>query len=192
MQSFTLQRDAETEDEIWLLQHPPTFTLGRNGDESHILNTAQIKQHNIAIEKIDRGGQVTYHGPGQLIIYFLLDIRRLNLGVRALVSCMENLLIDFLNSIQIKAFAKKDAPGVYTHQGKIAALGLRVKKGYCYHGLSFNINMNIKPFHYINPCGYQGLAISQLSDYLPHLTLNFCSEQLSTLISTNHQLNKNK
>ncbi len=167
MQQFTDSRTPQTNDEIWVLQHPPVYTLGRNTDSEHLL-----KQTDIPQIQIDRGGQVTYHGPGQVIAYLLLDLRRLNLGVRALVSRMEQSIVSLLSSYDIVAFAKKDAPGVYTNRGKIAALGLRIRRGYCFHGLSLNVNMNLHPFEHINPCGYAGLAITQMADYVPDVMLD--------------------
>lgn len=173
MQEFTRTRDANTEDQIWLLQHPRVFTLGRNAKEHHVLTPGNIPLHNI-----DRGGQVTYHGPGQLVAYLLFDIRRKGLGVRETVTLIENSLIDFLAEYEIRAYAKKDAPGVYTDEGKIAALGLRVSKGCCYHGLSLNIKMDLEPFTRINPCGYEGLNVVQVAEYFPTITLPMASNTL--------------
>ena len=185
MQKITDIRDEHFDDELWILQHPPIFTLGRHSDESHIL-----QRGNIPIQKIDRGGQVTYHGPGQIVVYCLLDLKRLKLGVRQVVTAMEQAVIDFLSIYQVKAFAKKDAPGVYTQraqgteQGKISALGLRVRKGKCFHGLSVNIDMNLKPFQFINPCGYANLKVVQLNQYVKHVSMQKCEQQLvSALIS---------
>lgn len=174
MQDFTDHRKELTEDELWVLQHPPILTLGRHSDESHILQRGEIP-----IQKIDRGGQVTYHGPGQIIIYCLLDLKRLKKGVRQVVTDMEQAVIDFLSLYQVKAFAKKEAPGVYTDEGKISALGLRVRKGKCYHGLSVNVDMNLKPFQSINPCGYANLKVVQLSQYVDELSLPKCNQQLT-------------
>ncbi len=161
MLDFTEQRDSNTTDEIWLLEHEPVYTLGKNSKVHHVLNPG-----NIPVVQADRGGQVTYHGPGQLIVYLLLNIRQRNLGVRQVVSAMENALIQLLTSYSINAHAKPDAPGVYVGDKKVAALGLRIRKGYSYHGLSLNINMDTAPFNGINPCGYEGLEIAQLADYL--------------------------
>ena len=157
MQDFNTGRNANTCDEIWLLEHPPVFTLGLNGKPEHIFDL-----HNIPLIKTDRGGQVTYHGPGQLIAYLLFDIKRNKQGVRQLVSGMERAVIQYLHHHQIQAQAKKEAPGVYVEGAKIAALGLRVKQGGSYHGLSFNVDMDLRPFSYINPCGYEGLQVSSL------------------------------
>jgi len=179
MQDFTRNRDLNTADEVWILQHPAVFTLGRNGKEEHVLNPGDIP-----LQYIDRGGQVTYHGPGQIVAYLLIDIRRMGMGVREMVTSIENTVIDFLASLQISAYAKKDAPGVYTYaktgkpDGKIAALGLRISKGCCYHGLSLNIKMNLEPFTRINPCGYEGLNVVQVADYYPTITLPNASKIL--------------
>jgi lipoyl(octanoyl) transferase len=157
MKTFTDERSAETEDELWLVEHPPVFTLGQAGKREHILNPGDI-----AIVQSDRGGQVTYHGPGQLVGYLLIDLRRRRLGVRDLVSGIENALIDFLASQGIIAQARKEAPGVYVGAAKIAALGLRIRKGRSYHGFSLNVDMDLEPFTRINPCGYEGLEVTQL------------------------------
>ncbi len=155
MQQFTDQRVTDSEDELWLLEHPPVFTLGRNGKTEHLLDTDAIP-----VVKTDRGGQVTYHGPGQLIGYTLLDLRRLGIGVRQMVTVLENAIIAVLADFNIKAAARADAPGVYVDHAKIAALGLRVKNGACYHGVSFNIDMDLSPFSRINPCGFAGMAVT--------------------------------
>ncbi len=159
MKDFTNARTAETCDEIWLLQHPAVFTQGIAGKSEHLLYNTGID-----LIKTDRGGQITYHGPGQIVAYLLLDIRRLKLGVRELVRSMENAVIDVLKDYRIKAFARVDAPGVYVNHAKIAALGLKIKKSYCYHGIALNVDMDLMPFSYINPCGYQGLQVTQTKD----------------------------
>jgi lipoyl(octanoyl) transferase len=159
MQQFTAQRTEDSIDEIWFLEHPSVFTLGRNGKPEHILDAGDIP-----VIQIDRGGQVTYHAQGQLIVYLLLDIRRANIGVRQLVTLMENSIINFLAEQLIIAQSQANAPGVYVKQKKIAALGLRISQGRSYHGLSLNINMDLSPFQRINPCGYQGLEITQCAD----------------------------
>ncbi len=158
MKTFTEQRTPETPDEIWLLEHHPVFTLGQNGKHEHVINT-----HEIPLIHVDRGGQVTYHGPGQLVAYVLLDTRRLSLTVRGLVTTLEQAMIQTLADYQITAIAKPDAPGVYVDGAKIASIGLRVRRGFSYHGLAFNINMDLTPFSFINPCGYQGLTMTQAS-----------------------------
>ncbi|MCW9013710.1 MAG: lipoyl(octanoyl) transferase LipB [Gammaproteobacteria bacterium] len=157
MQQFNQQRDESTTDEIWLLQHPPVYTLGLNGKKEHVLNIGDIP-----LVETDRGGQVTYHGPGQLIAYFLFDIRRNRLGVRQMVSHLEQAVIDLLAEEGIVAAAKKTAPGVYVEDKKIAALGLRIKQGGSYHGLSLNVDMDLSPFKNINPCGYEGMEVTSL------------------------------
>ena len=159
MQLFTDQRSDSTEDELWLLQHPPVYTLGKNGKPEHILNS-----QDIPVIKSDRGGQVTYHGPGQLIVYTLLDLNRMHIGIRELVTRIENSVIKLLQDYDISANARKDAPGVYVDGRKIAALGLRVRKGRSFHGLALNVDMDLEPFARINPCGYEGLEVTQLSE----------------------------
>lgn len=159
MKQFTSERDRETADEIWVLQHPPTYTQGQAGKSEHLLNA-----RHIPVVGIDRGGQITYHGPGQIVIYLLLDLRRLKINVRELVRLMENSVIQLLASYDIKAAGREDAPGVYIGAAKIAALGLKIKNGCCYHGLSFNVDMDLTPFNFINPCGYAGLQVTQLKD----------------------------
>lgn len=156
MQDFTQSRDNETQDEIWVVEHPPVYTLGRNGKQEHIL-----KQTDIPIINVDRGGQVTYHGPGQLVVYVLLDLHRRNLGIRQLVTIIEESIVQLLSRYKINANSEKKAPGVYVDGSKIAALGLRVSKGRTTHGLSLNIDMDLSPFQAINPCGYKGLTTTQ-------------------------------
>ncbi len=172
MQVFTKERDKETLDELWITQHNPVFTQGQAGKAEHILSAT-----NIPIIQSDRGGQVTYHGLGQIVLYFLIDIRRRKIAVRQMVTLMENIVIDLLSELGIVAFAKADAPGVYitdiNNEKKIASLGLRIKNGCCYHGLSLNVDMDLTPFNLINPCGYQGLQMTQLSEILPKSQLNF-------------------
>ena len=158
MQQFTDQRTGTTADELWLLQHSPVFTLGKNGRPEHIHNAADIP-----VIKSDRGGQVTYHGPGQIVVYTLLDLKRMNIGVRELVTRIENSVINLLEEYAIRAAARKDAPGVYVDGRKIAALGLRVRKGCSFHGLALNVDMDLAPFTRINPCGYEDLEVTQLS-----------------------------
>ena len=159
MQQFTNTRDADTPDELWLLEHPPVYTLGQAGKPEHLLNT-----NNIPIYKIDRGGQVTYHAPGQLIVYILMDVKRRKWGVKQLVGAMEQAVIDYLASKNIQATRRDKAPGVYVDEYKIAALGLKIRRGCSYHGLSLNVDMDLSPFKGINPCGYEGLQVTQLRD----------------------------
>ena len=160
MQDFTSQRTAATADELWLVQHPPVFTQGQAGKAEHLLLPGDIP-----VVQVDRGGQVTYHGPGQLVAYPLVDVRRLGLGVRELVSRIEQSLIDLLASYGVSAEARADAPGVYVDGAKIASLGLRIRRGCSFHGLALNVDMDLAPFRRINPCGYAGLAMTQLSDH---------------------------
>lgn len=159
MQRFTNERVPTTEDEIWLLQHPPVFTQGQAGKAEHLLLPG-----NIPVVQVDRGGQVTYHGPGQLVCYLMLDVRRLGIGVRELVSRIEQSLIDLLASYDVQAVAKPDAPGVYVNGAKIASLGLRIRNGRSFHGLALNVDMDLEPFGRINPCGYAGMTMTQVAD----------------------------
>ncbi|MEA5445477.1 lipoyl(octanoyl) transferase LipB [Gammaproteobacteria bacterium AB-CW1] len=159
MKEWTLARKGEERDRIWQVEHPPVFTLGLAGKHEHVLAPGDIP-----VIDIDRGGQVTYHGPGQLVVYPLLNLRRLKLGVRALVEALENAVIDTLAGYRIAAVNRPDAPGVYVDGRKIAALGLRVRNGCTYHGLAFNVNMDLEPFTRINPCGFQGLEVTQVAD----------------------------
>ncbi|ENM5902697.1 lipoyl(octanoyl) transferase LipB [Vibrio mimicus] len=159
MHQFTDQRDSTTRDEVWLVEHNPVFTQGQAGKAEHLLNTGDIP-----VVQSDRGGQVTYHGPGQLVAYFLIDLRRKHLGVRELVTHIENLVINTLKHYQIDSAARPDAPGVYVQDKKICSLGLRIRKGCSFHGLALNIQMDLTPFQRINPCGYAGMEMVQLSD----------------------------
>ncbi|MFA5678097.1 MAG: lipoyl(octanoyl) transferase LipB [Pseudomonas sp.] len=158
MRKLTAERDADTPDEIWLLQHPPVFTQGQAGKAEHVLAAGDIP-----VIPVERGGQVTYHGPGQLVGYLMLDLRRLGLGVRDLVTAMEQSLVDLLAGYGLQAAPKADAPGVYIADAKIASLGLRVRRGCSFHGLALNVDMDMEPFSRINPCGYSGLQMIQLS-----------------------------
>ena len=159
MKDFTASRAQNTPDEIWLLQHPPVYTQGIAGKPEHLLHN-----DGIIVIRTDRGGQITYHGPGQIIAYLLLDMRRRKLGVRELVRKMEGAVVDLLRDYYIDAEGQVDAPGVYVDGAKIAALGLKIKNGYCYHGLALNVDMDLSPFAAINPCGYSGLRITQTRD----------------------------
>jgi len=178
MQQFTQARDKDTPDEIWLVEHPPVFTLGLNGKPHHILNAGDIP-----VVETDRGGQVTYHGPGQQVAYLLLDLKRLVLGVRAVVSLIEQSIIDLLGDYTIQAESRKDAPGVYVDGAKIAALGLRIKQGCSYHGLSLNIDMDLEPFSRINPCGYPDMRVTQLSELGIHTAMPQVANALVAHIS---------
>lgn len=166
MQDFTRQRDAMTTDEVWFVEHQPVFTLGLNARPEHLLNTGRIP-----VIQTDRGGQVTYHGPGQLVMYLLLDLQRLGIGVQALVRSLESIVIEWLAGYAISAVARRDAPGVYVDGAKLASLGLRVKRGCCYHGLSLNVAMDMEPFSRINPCGLVNQPVCQLSGLGVTLTL---------------------
>ena len=181
MQLFTDQRSETTADELWLLQHSPVFTLGKNGRPDHILDA-----QDIPVIKSDRGGQVTYHGPGQVVVYTLLDLNRRHIGVRELVTRIENSVIDLLEDYDIRANARKEAPGVYVDHRKIAALGLRVRKGRSFHGLALNVDMDLEPFSRINPCGYQGLEVTQLSELADVADFNAVEKRL--LSHLQHQL----
>ncbi len=161
MRRFTAERDESTPDEIWLLQHPRVFTQGQAGKAEHLLTPGDIP-----VIQVERGGQVTYHGPGQLVAYLMLDLRRKKLGVRELVTAMEQALVDVLAGYGIEAAPKADAPGVYVAGDKIASLGLRVRNGCSFHGLALNVDMDMAPFQRINPCGYAGLKMVQLKDLL--------------------------
>jgi len=166
MKDFTNCRSAQTRDQLWITEHAPVFTQGLNGRAEHVLDAGDIP-----LLKIDRGGQVTYHGPGQLVLYCLLDLNRLGLGVKGLVAKIEESVIALLQGYHIAAHTRAGAHGVYVEQAKIAALGLRIRKGCCYHGLSLNVDMDLEPFTRINPCGYRGLAVSQLRDLGVHRTV---------------------
>jgi lipoyl(octanoyl) transferase len=174
MKQFTAARTPDTRDEIWLLQHPPVYTQGLAGKPEHLLRGTDIP-----VVKIDRGGQITYHGPGQIVAYLLLDMRRWRLGVRDLVSLMEQSVIDLLAEFGISAHSRRDAPGVYVDGAKIAALGLKIKNGFCYHGLSFNVNMDLTPFSNINPCGYAGLRVTQACELGITVPFNELQAQLA-------------
>jgi lipoyl(octanoyl) transferase len=160
MQEFTAQRTSGSPDELWLLEHPPVYTLGVAGRAAHLPRVA----NDIPVVKSDRGGQITYHGPGQVVIYTLLDLRRRGLAVRPLVRLMENAVVALLAEYGVAAAGRLEAPGVYVNGAKVAALGLRIRDGRCYHGLAFNVDMDLSPFHVIDPCGYSGLAVTQARD----------------------------
>ena len=159
MQRFTDERDADTEDEIWLLEHPPVFTLGMAADPSHVLAAGDIP-----VVQTDRGGQVTYHGPGQLVVYPLVDIRRLGIGVRDLVMQLEHSVIDLVAPFGVHALGRRDAPGVYVEGRKLASVGMRIRRGASYHGLALNVDMDLTPFAQINPCGIAGMQVTQLKE----------------------------
>ena len=173
MQRFTDGRGPDTADEVWFVQHPAVFTQGQAGKAEHLLLPGDIP-----VVQVDRGGQVTYHGPGQLVAYLLLDVRRLGFGVRDLVSRIENSLVDTLGEYEVAASAKPDAPGVYVKGDKIASLGLRIRNGRSFHGLALNVDMDLAPFQRINPCGYAGLAMTQLSEHAGRIELGEVSARL--------------
>ncbi|QSP96505.1 lipoyl(octanoyl) transferase LipB [Marinobacter salinisoli] len=166
MKSFTAERDDAVVDELWCLEHPPVYTQGQAGKAEHILAPGDIP-----VVQVDRGGQVTYHGPGQLVIYLMINLNRRKLGVRALVDEIEQAIVRTLADLDIAAAPRPDAPGVYTGDAKIASLGLRVRRGCSFHGLALNIDMDMEPFARINPCGYAGMAMSQVRDFVPSVSL---------------------
>lgn len=175
MRSFTAARQPETPDQLWTVEHPPVYTLGLNGKREHLLAIDQ----QIPVVQSDRGGQVTYHGPGQVLVYVLLDIRRLGMNIRQLVSLLEQAMITVLAGLGIAAAARAEAPGVYVDGEKIGSVGLRIKNHCCYHGLSLNNRMDLSPFAAINPCGYQGLKVTQLAD----LGVSISDDELSDALT---------
>lgn len=177
MQAFTSRRDDADPDEFWLLQHPPVYTYGLAGRAEHLPLRPEIP-----VLKVDRGGQVTYHGPGQLILYLLLDLKRRRMGVRELVTKMEQSAIELLENHGVKAESRKDAPGVYVEGKKIASLGLRVRRGCCYHGLSLNVGMDLSPFSLIDPCGYRGLEVTKTEDHGMRESVEELGEELVPIL----------
>ncbi|MFP8965706.1 lipoyl(octanoyl) transferase LipB [Pokkaliibacter sp. CJK22405] len=178
MQRFTAERTEETPDELWLLEHQPVFTQGQAGKAEHVLAPGDIP-----VVGVDRGGQVTYHGPGQLVAYLLINLRRNNLGVRQLVTLMEEAVVSILAGWGIEAYPKADAPGVYVAGDKICSLGLRVRRGCSFHGLALNVAMDLEPFNRINPCGYQGLAMTQVTAHAPAVTLAQAAQALQEYLT---------
>ena len=174
MQRFTNERDERTRDEIWFVEHPPIFTLGMNGRREHLLSPGDIP-----VLQIDRGGQVTYHGPGQLVVYPLIDIRRLRLGVRQLVIALERAVIDMAGELGIAANCKRDAPGVYVDGAKLASVGLRIRRGASYHGMALNVGVDLEPFGRIEVCGYRGLAVTRLADLCAIADVSVAAELLT-------------
>ncbi|MCR8914827.1 lipoyl(octanoyl) transferase LipB [Marinobacter panjinensis] len=174
MKAFTADRDASTPDEIWLLEHPPVYTQGQAGKAEHILAPGDIP-----VVQVDRGGQVTYHGPGQLVVYLMIDLTRHKLGVRALVDVIERSIVQTLATFGISASPRPDAPGVYVDGAKIASLGLRVKRGCSFHGLALNVSMDMEPFRRINPCGYAGMSMCQIRDFAPGVDIS----DITTILS---------
>ncbi len=178
MKIFTNTRDKNTKDELWIVEHSPVFTQGISSKPEYVFSSS-----NIPIIQTDRGGQITYHGPGQAVIYCLIDLKRLEIGVKKMIEIIENSIIDLLKIYAIKAHLKSGAPGVYVNNAKIAALGLKVKQSKTYHGLSLNVDMDLSPFMQINPCGYQGLKVTQLCDLTNNSdTLNTVAEKLSQIL----------
>ncbi|MES1941939.1 lipoate-protein ligase B [Salinisphaera sp. T5B8] len=175
MQDFADTRDDDTPDALWLLNHVPVFTQGKNGRAEHVLAPGDIP-----VVPIDRGGQVTYHGPGQIMAYVMVDLRRLGIGIRSLVTALEQAMIATLAGYDIDAFAKPDAPGVYVDAAKIGSIGLRVRRGTSYHGLALNVDMDLEPFSRIDPCGYHGLAMTQVADLGGPSSLDVVATDLST------------
>lgn len=186
MHDFTEQRSDSTCDELWLVEHFPVFSQGKNGDPKHLL-----RQSDIPVFQADRGGQVTYHGPGQQILYTLIDIRRSGITIRQIINAIEECVILTLASLNISAYAKKSAPGVYVNEQKICSLGLRVWRGCTLHGLALNINMDLMPFQQINPCGYANLSMTQISDFMAEIDRKKINETLvyyfSQILGFNYQ-----
>jgi lipoyl(octanoyl) transferase len=183
MRDFTEQRNDDTSDELWIVEHSAVLTQGLNGSPDHLLQPV----HNIPIVQTDRGGQITYHGPGQLVIYILFDLKRAKLGVRALVTLIEESIIEYLQQLGITANARADAPGVYVNQQKIASLGLKIRKQKSYHGLALNIDMDLSPFTLINPCGLNGMQMTQLIDLVSaanNPSLQQAGRSLSQILKT--------
>jgi lipoyl(octanoyl) transferase len=173
MQTFTNERTDKTDDEIWFLEHNPIFTQGQNGRPEHVLNPG-----NIPVIQVDRGGQITYHGPGQLVVYPLIDLRRKKLNVRQIVTLLEKSVIDLLKEYGISAYSKCEAPGVYVDNKKICSLGLRIRRGCSFHGLALNVAMNLEPFSRINPCGFSMLEMTQISAFVPTVNMAAVEQQL--------------
>ncbi len=187
MRDFTDSRTENTIDEIWLLQHPPVFTQGLAGKPEHILNP-----HHIPVVQTDRGGQVTYHGPGQLVLYVLIDLKRKNLHARDLVRKLESTIITLLSQYNITAKAKCEAPGVYVDDAKICSIGLRVRKGASYHGIALNIDMDLTPFSYINPCGYQNMPMTQIKTLAPTASFNAIIKAIIPVFLKNFRYNSHQ
>lgn len=178
MQDYVNTRDEHSDDRIWLLQHQPVFTLGQNADPSHVIAAGDIPTVDI-----DRGGEVTYHGPGQLVVYPQILLARYNLGVRSLVTLLEDSVIELLANHNVVAKADPDAPGVYVDGAKIASIGLRIRRGASYHGLSINIDMDMAPFHRINPCGYQNMKMTQAVDHIPGYTVALAEQEITEIMA---------
>jgi len=184
MQDFTAARTAETPDELWQVEHPPVYTVGLAGRDEHL----PAVDTGISVVRIDRGGQITYHGPGQIVLYTLIDLARRGLGVRAYVRLLETAVIDLLARRGIRAEGRSDAPGVYVAGAKIAALGLRIRHGRCYHGLAFNVDMDLAPFDSIDPCGYRGLKVTQARDLGLRDPIDRLADELTAIVAEHLQL----
>lgn len=178
MKSFTQTRTKEDPDQIWLLEHPPVFTQGQAGKAEHLLNAGDIP-----VVQADRGGQITYHGPGQLVAYIMIDLKRLGIGVRDLVTLIENSIVDVLKANGITSYPKPDAPGVYVDEMKISSLGLRVRRGCSFHGVALNVDMDLMPFLRINPCGYQGLQMIDMKRLQPETSMAQVKVQLANILA---------
>jgi lipoyl(octanoyl) transferase len=182
MQAFTASRDAATTDEIWITEHAPVYTLGLAGRAEHLL-----RANGIPALKVDRGGQITYHGPGQVVVYLMIDLRRLGLGVRSMVRAIEGGVVEWLDSMGIFGWGKPDAPGVYVDrngaEAKIGALGLKIRNGCSYHGVAVNVAMDLAPFADINPCGYRGLAVTQVADFGVRRSVEQAGRELAPLVA---------
>jgi lipoyl(octanoyl) transferase len=183
MQRLTDARDAGTPDELWFLEHPPVFTLGMSGKREHVLSPGDIP-----VIQTDRGGQVTYHGPGQLVVYPLIDLKRAGLGVRDLVSALERAVIGYVSELKIEAHSRRDAPGVYVAERKLASIGLRIRRGASYHGIALNVRMDLEPFKRINPCGYAGLSMTQLCEFVEGSSLDRAADGLEPWLHRELQL----
>jgi lipoyl(octanoyl) transferase len=179
MRTFSLERHPRQIDEIWILEHNPVYTQGLNGNAQHLLAPGEIP-----VIQTDRGGQVTYHGPGQLVVYLLLDVKRRQLGVRRLVSTLEQSVVELVRAWGVTAASRADAPGVYVGQRKLASLGLRIRRGHSYHGLSLNVAMDLSPFRGIEPCGLVGMQMTQLSELCPGISLRATADALLPILTT--------
>lgn len=184
MRAFTTNRHENSIDELWFLEHPPVFTQGQNGKAEHLLNPG-----NIPVIQVDRGGQITYHGPGQLVVYPLVDLKRKKLNVRQIVTLLENSIIEALNSYQINAASQCKAPGVYIDDKKIASIGLRIRRGATFHGLALNVSMNLEPFSRINPCGFNGLQMTQIAHFVNDIEIKEVEKKLLSTLVRNLEYN---
>jgi len=182
MRAFTDERTPDTPDELWQVEHSPVFTQGLAGKPEHVIQLGAIEQAQIPLVQTDRGGQVTYHGPGQVVLYPLLNLERLGIGVRCLVNELEGAVIDVLANWRVAAARKEGAPGVYIDGAKIASIGLKVRKGFTYHGMAVNVDMDLRPFSLINPCGMAGLPVTHMTDHCEGITWSKACDQLTTAL----------